>query len=518
MAFGDRVKRLRERTRRAKKQQQEGDQEGDQEDQAKQEEQHRDDDVATDETNNVGADSVDNPKEKNGKLDLLLDRFTDSCCRPPDLAAFPEDFPYPNNNMNHDDDDKGVVGADHDDAKANDGQDDDNNNDDDDLDAALANMDIDRDFGMSFSNVSDDDDDNVANKTVSTLPSLPEDPLHLYDAKHWQNRLSRDAIFSKLYRPSKEETKERETLAARLSEGMLFGFTDNVLSKLFAPSGGHQENHNPNILCKRGMVTLMNSTATGTDNGNNPNGPTGQNDRELILLTQGFVVARVPSTQLLQKLVNKTYDDCAFLTDVGWVKDLWQLPGHAFSVQIGRPKKEIRFQVGSAQEKEQWLDAWERVLLQTKERYDTEDEKEHRIVGWQHALVQRSLYTAAVTGAAFFGEQHLTKLDELDGYNEMGALHYAALHNNVHVLEHLVRVAGADKELKDGEGRTPMYYGAYVGPVHVLELTSLSHRPSHQLLSSSCLSLFVCCLLSTHSHTIPLWIHTYTHTHVDSPT
>eukprot|EP00541_Cyclophora_tenuis_P019138 CAMPEP_0116549840 /NCGR_PEP_ID=MMETSP0397-20121206/5100_1 /TAXON_ID=216820 /ORGANISM="Cyclophora tenuis, Strain ECT3854" /LENGTH=227 /DNA_ID=CAMNT_0004074615 /DNA_START=200 /DNA_END=886 /DNA_ORIENTATION=+ len=49
-------------------------------------------------------------------------------------------------------------------------------------------------------------------------------------------------------------------------------------------------------------------------------------------------------------------------------------------------------------------------------------------------------------------------MDKLDRYNGMAPLHYAAIHNNIHVIEHLIREGGANRELQDEEGRTAMYY------------------------------------------------------------
>ena len=118
--------------------------------------------------------------------------------------------------------------------------------------------------------------------------------------------------------------------------------------------------------------------------------------------------------------------------------------------------------VDSSETKQQWLDAWERVLLQNRARVVLAQEvRDARIVGWQHELIQTSLYTAAVTGQAFFSPQHLEKVNELDEYNGLAQLHYAAMHNQSHIIEHLCSACGANVELKDVEGRTPMYYGKF---------------------------------------------------------
>jgi hypothetical protein len=187
-----------------------------------------------------------------------------------------------------------------------------------------------------------------------------------------------------------------------------------------------------------------------------------------MLFTHGFCISKNTQpgarTSILVKLISgHPVEVCHLYDQVDWVKDLWQVEGYAFSLQVSKNKSsvvEFRVDCQSTEEKTQWLQAWERVLLKNRSLQNLSiEEREARPQGWQHELLQTSLYTAAVTGQDFFAPHHLEKLNEPDVYNSFTPLHYAALHNQVHIIQHLVGELGADTEVKDEEGRTPMYYG-----------------------------------------------------------
>lgn len=52
-------------------------------------------------------------------------------------------------------------------------------------------------------------------------------------------------------------------------------------------------------------------------------------------------------------------------------------------------------------------------------------------------------------------------LNALDTYNSYAPLHYATRANHVRVMRFLLE-AGADVNVGDGYGRTPMYYGRLI--------------------------------------------------------
>ena len=297
-----------------------------------------------------------------------------------------------------------------------------------DLDDELANLDIDNDFNLDFADDDDDDDDDVPKKKDCTNP------------EYAQLQLQRDEVFSHHYKPTKEENSLLKTVCTKLG-AKNFGAPTTLLKLLNL----QEDDLGKSILLKRGLLIIN-----------------GQK-RELVLFTHGFVVARPLDKQAsgllrVSLLVSKMYDEVHLYNDISWVKDLWQLQKFVFSVKT--PSGELKLECDSAQEKQEWLQAWERVLLKNRTlQKSTPAEREARTCGWQHELLQTSLYTAACTGQAFFAPHHLTNVDTLDEYNGLAPLHYAALHNQVHIIQHLVDECEANVEVKDQEGRTPMYYG-----------------------------------------------------------
>jgi hypothetical protein len=311
-----------------------------------------------------------------------------------------------------------------------------------DLDDELAQIDLDEDL-VGTLEVKKDNDDTISSQDISSIT------------------LERVEIYSRHYKPTESEVATVHELANQLGiKGTTSSGNANPLYQLLnlqlkdSPIG-------PSIVLKRGIVTID-----------------GQR-KELILMTHGMIVAKLPTKStgfgLLLFSSTKSYDHVHFYSEVGWVKDMWQSsidnheksnapseqqPQHeyrgCFSLKL--PSGELQLYCDSLDDQKHWLVAWERVLL--TDRTSTSSElRESWILGWQHELVQTSLFTAAVTGQAFFADYHLTAVNTLDRYNGMAPLHYAALHNQVHIIEHLCADHGANVELLDAEGRTPMYYG-----------------------------------------------------------
>jgi hypothetical protein len=355
-----------------------------------------------------------------------------------------------------------------------------------DLDDELAKMDIDNDFTLSLSFVgvkseegeqhdqqhdhdNDDNDNNEDNNdTNNSDDNRVNNVMDCSNPEFATSQLNRMEVYSHLYKPNRDEISVLQSLATRLGvkTNSAFGGGTSAAGSNVAtlanllnvkpPNQNDADYMGKSIVLKRGPVKV------------------GDQDRELILLTHGFILA-YPEEKPLSSAFNiftspKLYDHVALYNDVDHVKDMWQLSSrHRFDVHIPviGGIGDLYMDVDSAETKQSWLHAWERVLLRNRAQpkmqrlkaASAQEEREARIIGWQHELIQTSLYTAAVTGQAFFSKQHLKRVNELDEYNGMAPLHYAALHNQAHIIEHLCADCGANVELKDVEGRTPMYYG-----------------------------------------------------------
>jgi hypothetical protein len=368
------------------------------------------------------------------------------------------------------------------------------------LEEELSKLDIDKDFNLSilgrYSNENNNDTDQTNDNRDNDYDTDSHDNTTLSDDNdavlvhhHSQKsnhpatdcsnpqvalvQLNRMEVFSILYKPTRNETATLKDLATRfgISSGMTSTSSPQalLLSKLLNVVADREMGYS--ILLKRGRVLLQDD-----------------HERDLLLFTHGFVLAHPESTNptnpppsslltLFSFTSKSKYDHVYLYNDIGWVKDLWQLDGvkdlYRFSLQTPdqqppqQPKqqqgRELHLACHSAAEKDEWLAAFEIVLLKNRtvvqQKSMSPEERDARIVGWQHELLQTSLYTAAVTGQAFFSSHHLEKCNTLDEYNGMAPLHYAALHNQVHIIQHLCAECGANVELKDVEGRTPIYYG-----------------------------------------------------------
>mmetsp|Transcript_20294 Transcript_20294/g.30111 ORF Transcript_20294/g.30111 Transcript_20294/m.30111 type:complete len:375 (+) Transcript_20294:92-1216(+) len=337
--------------------------------------------------------------------------------------------------------------------------------DDMDLDAALADLDIDKDFGMSFLEA------GAKEENMSNPPSSEESPEAVAKAKqssyaqidHHQQLYERDEIFSRHYKPSEIESEELREVAAELQVKQRT--SKKILNLLF-----NVEAHQNNILLKRGKIFVANEKKQAEES------------RLIFLMTHGFILAKEPPkpSGMLEKMLSSScpsIEHIHFFLDVEWIKDLWQLEtvsdpsskhdsekgdgpkgamsNHAFLIHVKGEDNDLRFNCESLEEKQAWLAAWERVLLQNRLMSNSHT----HTAGWQHEIVQTSLYTAAVTGRDFYAPYYIEKVNVLDHYNKLSPLHYAVIHNQVHVIQHLVEKFHANVELPDEDGRTPMYYG-----------------------------------------------------------
>lgn len=295
-----------------------------------------------------------------------------------------------------------------------------NDNDLDDLDAALASIDV--DFQMSFldrSNIDNDSTDDNQDDKQDDLPAETKaveavEAVTISDEEYHQQQLQRPEVFSHRYRPTRDEQEQVDQLCRSLHVGTKVTWgSDRTVHQLL--------NHDVtllNIILQHGKVSLL-SDAT--------------QQRELILLTHGFILTKdsftFTGTSTAAGIFSNLCDMAELYTNVLYIKDLWMTPSNqSFCLKLTNGKEILL----SSNQKKMWLEAFERVLLQ--HHLHSKIKNDDRQFGWQYHLVQTSVYTAAVTGASFFSQEHLNKMNVLDDYNQMAPLHYGKIPKGSTVL------------------------------------------------------------------------------------
>ena len=195
---------------------------------------------------------------------------------------------------------------------------------------------------------------------------------------------------------------------------------------------------------------------------------------ELILLTRGFVVAR-PNFQFIPRFqagdlwtsvvqVQPTNPLSITLSCTSRTTDHLTLTQLKQQQQYGCYTYEIS--CATPQEQGSWLEALRRVVVQAHDMAGT-NEKEMGGLGWQYRIVYVPFFTEAVTGNPIQKDKILAgstghiNLNAVDSYNSYAPLHYATRANHIRVMAFLLE-AGADVNVGDGYGRTPMYYGKFL--------------------------------------------------------
>lgn len=306
---------------------------------------------------------------------------------------------------------------------SNDNADNDDKQDDEeeeDLDQMLADLEI-PDFEMSDSNFDRDDDDD---EQVAEVASAEEEI-----GVDYEDRLKREEVFSKRYRPSKSESKELEILSDRLRfspSNFRLTSCQNTLHELLF--GKHS------IVLKRGPLSFMNQ------------------DCELYLLTDGFIVA-YKNVNDYNPLESK-YETCQLWSTVECVEVA------NFGTLTIRMKTGESFQMCCSSEGEDlktWFRAIEHVVILSI-IHGSKDSTITETFGWQYQIIRKPAFSAAVMGDMNqMGNPR--DINELDYYNQSSPLHYAVQHEpcNVVIVDALLR-AGADPNLADGDGHSAMYY------------------------------------------------------------
>lgn len=242
-------------------------------------------------------------------------------------------------------------------------------------------------------------------------------------------QMKREEVYSKRYHPSKGEKNELSELASRLgvsSSGFRMSSSASALHELLF--GNHS------IILKKGPISSKDQNC------------------DMYILTDGFVLA-YQSVSVFNPLGSR-YEACHLWCDVEYV-DLARA-GTLHLQMISGESYEL-FAVSDGENVRTWCDAIERVALQQM-MHDPKAAERTKVYGWQHSVIRRPGFTAAVTGdMKLMGNPR--NLNELDVYNKSAPLHYAMQHDPLDrdLVEALLRL-GADPNVPDGDGQSAMYF------------------------------------------------------------
>jgi len=299
----------------------------------------------------------------------------------------------------------------------------------DDVDALLASLEI-PDFDISL-DLEDKKDEEVPVKQT------------LWEVVNWKERIGREEVFSKLYRPTRSEVEELGALAKTLGIARQSGFfrsigitskeTQNIQQLL---SGDHSI-----------LLSVLHVACDGTK-------------FDLLLFTDGFILKN-QSVNYFNPL-EKRYETCQLWKDVNYVEQV-----NHFEILIKIVDSSRKYELSSADEHstlETIYQCLERVII-FHEMFDSTSDRTGTL-GWQYLRVRKPAFTAAVTNdpSVLDGKHQIVSrsINELDAYNKHAPLHYAVLQAecSLDVIRALLN-AGATPNLEDGDGKSAMYYGTF---------------------------------------------------------
>ena len=299
----------------------------------------------------------------------------------------------------------------------------------DDVDALLASLEI-PDFDISL-DLEDKKDEEVPVKRA------------LWEVVDWKERIGREEVFSKLYRPKRSELEELDALAKSLGIARPSGFfrsigitskeTQNIQQLL---SGDHSI-----------LLSVLHVACDGTK-------------FDLLLLTDGFILKN-QSVNYFNPL-EKRYETCQLWKDVNYIEQV-----NHFEILIQIVDSSRKYELSSADEHSTLKTIYqclERVII-FNELFDSTSDRTGTL-GWQYLRVRKPAFTAAVTNdpRVLDGKHQIVScgINDLDAYNKHAPLHYAVLQAecSLDVIRALLN-AGATPNLEDGDGKSAMYYGTY---------------------------------------------------------
>lgn len=389
----------------------------------------------------------------------------------------------------------------------------------DELDGMLENMDIDKDFNMWNSFRSSISVRNVSTGSIDKdAPALDGDgdekekSTEAQDIETWRHRLSRSEVFSHRYRPDATEQQELRELETLLGMNSNSNLRMPKLAGLFrsASDGGAkrgggkrkpvseqdlalwnqlvQPSIDPSssstlpasIILKRGPALMMMNDKNSIDKDKDQPTEEDAAECELILLTHGLIVATVSpaaprSTRSTasgsggrsQKLVPRSFERAVLWRRVLTVAPAsFSVGNSTWEIQLGNGKggqgDRLVFMCASPRQRQAWLDAMEKVIVEYHSHGSSKTATANAITsefGWQYRYIVKPAFTTAVTDQTEFfdGNDSNNDLNQLDHYHGYAALHYAVRANHEAAMRCLLD-AGANPNVPDEDGRTPMYY------------------------------------------------------------
>lgn len=291
--------------------------------------------------------------------------------------------------------------------------------DGDELSQMLANIDVDVDFNCFEGSFRMSDE---------KLAAIKEE----------RNKLERKEIYSKLYKPSSEEEAQIKDIAHELQGRRSLTLwsskhpkddTVNSLLNLDFDEEGQS------ILLKEGNVTCEGEK------------------RELLLLTHGLLV-------LIPKEQSQSYfSKCKAVDTAEKFKDVHYVIDHSYKPEYGKSEEEIshgftiEFENGnkmsiicpSEVDKDRWIYAIKKTVVQTLTRTFSTEKK---VKGWQHGIVQCSIFSSAFWGDVTTMKRMLAlNPDEINTLDEHGysALHYSVMYEHYDCIEFLLKSKASTK-------------------------------------------------------------------------
>jgi hypothetical protein len=317
-----------------------------------------------------------------------------------------------------------------------DGSDDDNLMEED-LDQMLENLEI-PDFQLSMAEIPEDQFEETDNSVIKKP----------WETVNWKERMSREEVYSKRYRPKRTEARELQSMA----DVMGLSKSSDLLSlgKRMSMSIGMGSRVTEDVhKLFFGEHSILLSILPVQFNGTNC---------DILLLTDGFVLKY--QTFNAYNPLEKRYETCQFWDSVEFCER-----SGPFSVTI-QIDSSSRYELEAVQDGEN-LDTifkhLERVITQ-HDMHASNDPDRTDALGWQYLRIRKPVFTAAVSNdEKLLSGKHTSRgINEVDVYNHYAPLHYAVLQDepNPNVIKALLK-AGADPNLFDGDERSAMYYGRY---------------------------------------------------------
>lgn len=284
---------------------------------------------------------------------------------------------------------------------------------------------VDKDFDALMAESKDDDQDDPNNE-------------HVEEEEDWDERLSRDEVFSDKYRPSLAETREIGRLQERLGI-QASGSRRGVLSVMGGKSRQKYTNDQTkdwvdvtqgSVLLKRGVCN-----AEFLDDEGDTTFPS--KECQICLFTKGI------SFFTLSK-------DEPFLNSLGWGSVSRIIPNdHNDTIRL---ETSARISIVLEKAIANWKDSLTYCLLRYTERSETERTSN---LGWQHLMIYTPGFSEAVSNDTVANKPFIVH----DEYNQLTPLIYAVKLGHVQAAQSLLEDFEADPNQPDGEdGTVPLYW------------------------------------------------------------